>query len=132
MRSARSALLVTQEEIMRKFALATAAAAALLFSAPAFTSPALAQADVKVKINSGDGDHVRKKVVIRRGGDMERRKVVIRRGGDVERRKVVIRTGDRGRHEGWRHRDSGMTKKVIIKRSGEGGSKTIIKKKTFD
>ena len=77
---------------------------------------------MKVKINSGDRDHVRKKVVIRRGGDMERR-------------KVVIRSGDRGRHEGWRegwrHRDSGMNKTVIIKR-GEGGSRTVIKKKTFD
>ena len=113
---------------MRKLALATAAAAALLFSAPAFTTPALAQgADVKVKIHSGDRDHVRKKVVIRRGGDMERRKVVIRHGGDMERRKVVIRSGDRGRHEGWRHRDSGMKKTVIIKR-GEGGSRTVIKK----
>jgi hypothetical protein len=100
---------------MRKLALATAAAAALMFSAPAFTTPALAQADVKVKINSGERDHVRKKVVIRRGGD-------------VERRRVVIRTGDRGRHYGWRHRDSGMTKKVIIKRGGEGGSRTVIKK----
>jgi hypothetical protein len=127
-----SALLVTQEEIMRKFALATAAAAALLFSAPAFTSPALAQADVKVKIKSGDGDGMtRKKVVIRERGDVTRKKVVIRHGGDVERRKVVIRSGDRGRHEGWRHRDSGMKKTVIIKR-GEGGSKTVIKKKTFD
>jgi len=116
---------------MRKLALATAAAAALLFSAPAFTTPALAQADVKVKINSGDG-MTRKKVVIRRGGDMERRKVVIRHRGDVERRKVVIRSGDRGRHQGWRHRDSGMTKKVIIRRGEGGSSKTIIKKKTFD
>jgi len=116
---------------MRKLALATAAAAALMFSAPAFTTPALAQADVKVRINSGDRDHVRKKVVIRRGGDMERRKVVIRHGGDVERRKVIIRTGDRGRHNGWRHRDSGMKKTVIIKR-GEGGSTTVIKKRTFN
>jgi hypothetical protein len=111
---------------MRKLALATAAAVALMFSAPTFTAPAFAQ-DVKVKIKSGD-EGVRKKVVIRRGGDMERRKVVIRHRGDVERRKVVIRTGDRGRHEGWRHRDSGMTKKVIIRRGGEGGSKTVIKK----
>lgn len=102
---------------MRKFALATAAAAALLLSAPAFTAPAFAQ-DVKVKIGSGDRDHMRKKVVIRRGGD-------------VERRKVVIRSGDRGNHYGWRHRDSGMKKTVIIKR-GEGGSRTVIKKKTFD
>ena len=117
---------------MRKLALATAAAVALMFSAPAFTTPALAQADVKVRINSGDRDHVRKKVIIRRGGDMERRKVVIRHRGDVERRKVVIRSGDRGRHYGWRHRDSGMTKKVIIRRNGEGGSRTVIKKKTFD
>jgi hypothetical protein len=120
---------------MRKLALATAAAAALMFSAPAFTTPALAQgADVKVKINSGERDHVRKKVVIRRGGDMERRKVVIRSGDrgrhegwrNRDEKRVTIRS-DRGRHEGWRHRDSGMTKKVIIKR-GEGGSKTVIKK----
>jgi hypothetical protein len=103
---------------MRKLALATAAAAALMFSAPAFTTPALAQADVKVRINSGDRDHVRKKVVIRRGGDMERR------------RTVVIRSGDRGRHNGWRHRDSRMNKTVIIKR-GDGRT-TVIKKRSFN
>ena len=117
---------------MRKLALATAAAAALLFSAPAFTAPAFAQ-DVKVKIKSGD-EGMRKKVVIKERGDMERRKVVIRSGDrgrhegwrNRDEKRVVIRS-DRGRHEGWRHRDSGMTKKVIIKR-GEGGSKTVIKK----
>ena len=38
---------------MRKFALATAAVAALAFSVPAFTTPALAQG-VTVKIGSGD------------------------------------------------------------------------------
>ena len=42
-------------------------------------------------------------------------------------RKVVIHS-DRGRHEGWRHRTTGMTKKVIIKR-GDHGSKTVIKKR---
>ena len=116
---------------MRMFALATAAAAALMFSAPAYTTPAFAQADVKVKVKSNDGGMTRKKVVIKHRGDVTRKKVVIRHGGDVARKKVVIRTGDRGRHLGWRNRDAGM-KKVIIKKHGEGGSKTIIKKKTFD
>jgi hypothetical protein len=119
---------------MRKLALATAAAAALMFSAPAFTTPALAQgADVKVKVKSGD-EGMRKKVVIKERGDMERRKVVIRSGDrgrhegwrNRDEKRVTIRS-DRGRHEGWRHRDSGMKKTVIIKR-GEGGSKTVIKK----
>ena len=72
---------------MRKFALATAAAVALMFSAPAFTAPALAQdGSVTVKIKN-DGDR-----------SVTRKKVVIRHGGDVERRRVVIRHGDRGRH----------------------------------
>ena len=64
---------------MRKFALATAAVAALALSVPAFTAPAAAQ-DVKVKIGEGrhHGDH------------------------------------DRGRHEGWRHRN--VSKTVIIKK----------------
>lgn len=103
---------------MRKFALATAAAVALMFSAPAFTAPALAQdGSVRVKIKT-DGDR-----------SVTRKKVVIRHGGDVERRRVMIRHGDRGRHDGWRHRDAG-NKTVIIKRSGDG-SRTVIKKKTI-
>lgn len=116
---------------MRKFALATAAAAALMFSAPAFTAPAFAQdGTVRVKIKTdGDRSVTRKKVVIRHGGDVERRRVMVRQGGDVERRRVVIRHGDRGRHDGWRHRDAG-NKTVIIKRSGDG-SRTVIKKKTI-
>ena len=94
---------------MKKFALAAAAAAALMFTAPSFTglssTPAEAQTVVK-------------------------KKVVIKHGGDV-RRKVVIRSGDRGRHHGWRHRDSGMKKKVIIKHGGDGmRSRTVIKRKT--
>ena len=106
---------------MKKIALATVAAAALLFGAPAFTAPALAQADVKVKVKSDDHGMTKKKVVIRHGD----------RGYD--RKKVVIKHGDRGHHYGWRNRDAGMKKKVIIKRSGDGGSsKTVIKKKTFD
>ena len=49
----------------------------------------------------------------------------------MTRKKVVIRSGDRGHHYGWRHRDSGMKKKVIIKRGGDGmSSRTVIKKKT--
>jgi len=115
---------------MRKLALATAAAIALAFSAPAFTAPALAQSTTVVKVR-GDGDRVvRKKTVIRHGGDVTRRKVVIRHGGDVERRKVVIRHGDRGRHHGWRHRDAGNRTVIINKRGGEGSSRTVIKRKT--
>jgi hypothetical protein len=107
---------------MKKLALATVAAAALLFGAPAFTAPALAQADVKVKVKSGGDRHVTKKKIVIRHGD---------RGYD--RKKVVIKHGDRGHHYGWRNRDAGMKKKVIIKRGGDhGGSKTVIKKKTFD
>ena len=100
---------------MRKFALATAAAMALAFSAPAFTAPAFAQ-DVKVKVKTGD--------------EGMRKKVVIKRHGDVERRKVDIRTGDRGHHNGWRHRDAGNKTVIIKKRGGEGMSRTVIKKKT--
>jgi hypothetical protein len=104
---------------MRMFALATAAAAALMFSAPAYTTPAFAQADVKVKVKSNEGG-------------MTRKKVVIKQRGDVTRKKVVIRHGDRGRHLGWRNRDAGMKKVIIKKRGGEGRSTTVIKKKTFD
>lgn len=94
---------------MRKFALATAAAAALMFSAPAFTAPAFAQ-DIKVKIKAGDRGH--------HEGRRHR-----------EVKKVVIHR-DRGHHYGWRHRDAG-NRTVIIKRGGERhGSRTVIKKKT--
>ena len=93
---------------MKKLALAAATAAALAFSAPAFAFDGaaaprmqLAQADVKVKIRSGDHGVVRK--------------------------KVVIRHGDRGRHEGWRHsRHHGGMKTVVVKKTGHG--KTVIKK----
>ena len=47
---------------MRMFALATAAAAALMFTAPAYTTPAFAQADVKVKVRSNDGGMTRKMI----------------------------------------------------------------------
>ena len=40
--------------------------------------------------------------------------------------KRVVMHSDRGRHEGWRHRDRGMHKTVIIKR---GNGTTVIKKK---
>ena len=91
---------------MKKLALATAAAVALLFTAPSFTgvtTPAEAQTTV-----------VKKKVVIKHG----------------DRSRHMVRH-DRGRHEGWRHSHHGGNKKVvIIKRGGHhGGSKTVIKKK---
>ena len=96
---------------MRKFALATAAIAALALSVPAFTAPAAAQ-DVKVRINSGERHH-----------DGMRHRDGMRRH---DSRQVVIHS-DRGRHEGWRHRNSGMNKTVIIKKRGNGT--TVIKKK---
>jgi hypothetical protein len=78
---------------MRKLALAAAA-----------PRMQLAQADVKVKIKSGDHG-VRRKVVIR------------------DRRHF-----DRGRHHGWRHgQHHGSRKVVIIKKHGHG--KTVIKKR---
>jgi hypothetical protein len=92
---------------MRKFALATAAVAALVFSVPAFTAPALAQQGVTVRVNSGDRGH--------HNGWRHH-----------DSRRVVIHS-DRGRHEGWRHRNTGMNKTVIIKKHGNG-SKTVIKK----
>jgi hypothetical protein len=112
---------------MKKIALATVAAAALLFGAPAFTAPALAQADVKVKVKSGDHGMTKKKVVIRHGD----------RGYD--RKKVVIKHGDRGRHHGWdrgRHRGWAHSNhragtKIVIKRGGgHHANRTVIKKKT--
>jgi hypothetical protein len=94
---------------MRKFALATAAAAALLFTAPSFTgvtAPAEAATTVvkkKVVVKHGDRDHMRK--------------------------KVVVRHGDRGLHRGWSHsRHYGANKKVVvIKKKGNGN--TVVKKK---
>lgn len=43
-------------------------------------------------------------------------------------KKVVIHR-DRGRHEGWRHRNTGMNKTIIIKKHGNG---TTVIKKRFD
>ena len=95
---------------MRKFALATAAVAALALSVPAFTAPASAQG-VSVRIGDGDRGH--------------------HRGWRHGHSKKVVIHRDRGRHEGWRHRDVGMKKKVIIKHGPGGTSKTVIKKR-FD
>jgi hypothetical protein len=106
---------------MRMLALAAAAAAALAFSAPAFTTPALAQADVKVKVKSGEHGMTKKKIVIRQG---DRGRHEGWRHRDVK--KVVIHRGDRGRHEGWRHSRHYGASKVVIKK---GHGKTVIKKK---
>jgi hypothetical protein len=44
-------------------------------------------------------------------------------------KKVIIKHGDRGHHYGWRNHHGDVKKKVII-RHGEGGrSKTVIKKR---
>ena len=82
---------------MKKFALALATAAALGLAAPAMATsgnaqaPALklAQADVKVRVDSGR--RVNKKVVVRH---------------------------DRGRHRGWYKRDRGCKTVTIKTRSG--------------
>jgi hypothetical protein len=95
---------------MRKFALATAAVAALALSVPAFTAPALAQG-VTVKVKSGDRGH--------------------HHGWRHGHSKKVVIHRDRGRHYGWRHRDVGMKKKVIIRHGAGGTTKTVIKKR-FD
>lgn len=94
---------------MRILALAAATVAALAFTAPAFTTPVLAQ-DAQVKVKIGERHHDRG-----RHEGWRHREV-----------KRVVMHGDRGRHEGWRHRDRGMHKTVIIKR---GHGKTVIKKK---
>jgi hypothetical protein len=97
---------------MRKLALATAALAALAFTAPAFAYDGaakmqLAQADVKVKIGEGRHEGMRHRDRGRHEG-MRHREV----------KKVVIHR-DRGRHEGWRHHD----------RDRHGGKTIIIKKR---
>src|SRR6185436_19243685 len=79
-----------QEENMRKFALATAAVAALALSVPAFTAP-VAAPDVKVKIGEGHRQH----------GDHDRM-----RHRNVSK-TVIIKHGDRGHHYGWRHHHEG-------------------------
>ena len=87
---------------MKKLALATAAAAALLFTAPSFTgvtTPAEAQTVVKKKVVIKHGDRGRH--------DGWRHRSV----------KRVVMHHDRGRHEGWRHGHGGK-KVVIIKRGG--------------
>src|SRR5947207_738392 len=80
------ALLVPQEGTMKMLVLATAAAAALAFTAPAFTTPAFAQdASVKVKVGERHGE---------RHGDRGRHEGMRHR----EVKKVVLHH-DRGRHE---------------------------------
>jgi hypothetical protein len=91
-------------------ALATAAVAALVFTASAFTTPASAQ-DAQVKVKIGERHHDRG-----RHEGWRHREV-----------KRVVMHSDRGRHEGWRHRDRGMHKTVIIKR---GNGTTVIKKRS--
>jgi hypothetical protein len=101
---------------MKKLVLATAALAALAFTAPAFAYDGaakmqLAQADVKVKIGEGRGEG-------RHEGMRHRdvKKVVIHR--DRDRHEGWRR--HEGRHEGWRHEG---------RRHHEGGKTVIIKKR---
>jgi hypothetical protein len=45
-------------------------------------------------------------------------------------KKVVIKHGDNGHHYGWRNHHEGSVKKKVIIRHGSGGtSKTVIKKR---
>src|SRR5947209_4268148 len=98
---------------MRMLVLATAAAAALAFTAPAFTTPAFAQdASVKVKVGERHGE---------RHSDRGRHEGMRHR----EVKKVVLHH-DRGRHEGFSHSRHGGASKVVIKK---GHGKTVIKKK---
>ncbi|HKS63097.1 MAG TPA: hypothetical protein VJT13_15450 [Xanthobacteraceae bacterium] len=89
---------------MKKLALAMAAAAALLFTAPVLTgvtTPAEAQTVVK------------KKVVIKHGD----------RGRH--------HGWERGRHRGWAHSRHRAGTKIVIKRGGgHHAHRTVIKKKT--
>ena len=73
---------------MKKIAFATAALAALAFTAPAFAQG--------VSVRIGEGDHHR--------GHMERH---------MERHDVRMHR-DHWRHEGWRHHDRHHGKKVVI------------------
>ena len=99
---------------MKKFALATAAAAALMFAAPSFTGLSATPAEAQTV--------VKKKVVIKHG-DRGRHE-----GWRHRNAKSVVIHRDRGRHEGWRHsRHHGASKTVIIKKKGNGN--TVIKKK---
>jgi len=106
---------------MKTLALAMAAAATLVFTAPSFAASApdrvqLAQADVTVKKVTRSEDGMRKKVVIRH-----------REGGERRMHREVRMHRDYGRHEGWRHRHHDGRRVVIIKKYG--GGKTVIKKK---
>ena len=123
---------------MKTLALALAAAATLVFTAPSFAASAapfaagaapfaagaaldriqLAQADVNVRV--GDRDHDR-------AARHERREHRVHRDERREHRmhREVRMHRDYGRHEGWRDRHHGK-RVVIIKK--HGGGKTVIKK----
>jgi hypothetical protein len=119
---------------MNKLVLAVAAAS-LAFATPTFAQSSatnlkgvqLAQADVKIKVKTGESGVTRKKIVVRHRGDVTRRKIVIRQHGDVVRKKIIVRH-DRGLHRGWAHsrHDGAMRTKVVVKR---GPNTTIIRKK---
>jgi hypothetical protein len=118
---------------MNRLVLAVAAAS-LALATPTFaqsnaTGVRLAQADVKIKVRSGENGVTRKKVVIRHHGDMTRKKIVIRQRGDVVRKKIIVRH-DRGLHRGWTHsRHYGaMRSKVVVKR---GPNTTVVKRKVY-
>jgi hypothetical protein len=119
---------------MNKLALVVAAAS-LAFATPTFAQGTatnwdgvrLAQADVKIKVKTGENGVTRKKVVIRHQGDVTRKKVVIRHQGDVTRKKIIVRH-DRGLHRGWTHsrHNGAMRTKLVVKR---GPNTTVIRKK---
>ncbi len=107
---------------MNKLALVAAAAMSLALATPAlaFDSTAsqtdriqLAQADVRVKVDSG---HKNKSVVHK---NVVRKKIVIRRGGEARRAFAHSRNKDMTTRRG-------VTKKVVIKQKP---GRTVIKKK---
>lgn len=106
---------------MNKLALVVAAAS-LAFATPTFAQGTatnwdgvrLAQADVKIKVKTGENGVTRKKVVIRHQGDVTRKKIIVRH--------------DRGLHRGWTHsrHNGAMRTKLVVKR---GPNTTVIRKK---
>jgi hypothetical protein len=108
---------------MNKLALVAAAAMSLALAAPAlaFDSTAsqtdriqLAQADVRMKVESGD----KNKSVVHK--NVVRKKIVVRRGGEARRAWA------HSRHHDMTTRRHGVTKKVVIKQKP---GRTVIKKK---
>jgi len=106
---------------MKKLALVAAAAMSLALAAPALARDGaasqpdrlqLAQADVRVKVDSG----AKNKSVVHK--NVVRKKIVVRRGGEARRAWAHSRNNDMTTRRG-------VTKKVVIKQKP---GRTVIKK----